>query len=67
VTFPIAFPTACLNGNTTVINTSGSNTAMDQGAQIYSLSTTGMGVFMQIYGGGSSTFPSSAYWTAIGY
>lgn len=67
VTFPIAFPTACLNGNATIINTSGSNNVMDQGAQIYSLSTTGMGVYMQTYAGGSLTFPCSAYWTAIGY
>ena len=66
VNFPIAFPTACRSATATVINTSGSNTAMDQGAQVYSLSTTSMGVYMQIYGGGSSTFSCSAYWMAIG-
>jgi hypothetical protein len=67
VTFPIAFPTACLNGSATVVNTTGASTSNDQGAQVYSLSTTSMGVFMQIYGGGTSAFPCTAYWQAIGY
>lgn len=62
---PIAFPNAGRAAFAVVNNATGS-ISFDQGAQAQSLSTTTIGIFMQIYGGGTSTFPCSATWFAIG-
>ena len=64
VTLPIAFPTAILNASATLYMPA-TTTLMDQWAQVYGLSLTSLGVFIQQ--SGSTTWPVYAYWQAIGY
>ena len=64
VSFPIAFPTACRSAQATILQSAGASE--DQGAQVSGLSTTGLSVYMQQYGGGSWSWPVTAYWLAIG-
>jgi len=60
VTFPIAFPTACLNVQTTVVETDGKRSSGCTG-----LSTTGFTVWTGEGGVGNEAF--DAMWLAIGY
>ena len=67
VTFPIAFPNACLNAGATIVIPSASN-FYDQGAQIVGTpGTTGMTVFLQQYDGSGHNYPVSISWFVIGY
>ncbi len=66
VLFPIAFPNACLNVTATIVNSS-QTTTMDQGAQVGPYTTTGVTIYAQAYGGGSYSWPTYAFWTAIGW
>jgi hypothetical protein len=65
VTFPIAFPNVCLNASATVLISSGAANN-DYWAQVYSLSQSSIGVFLQV-NGGISNFPVNIFWFAIGY
>lgn len=60
VTFPIAFPTACLNNSATINNTGGNGTALSAG--VGTPSTTGMTVFHN----GTNT-ATAITWFAIGH
>lgn len=64
---PMTFPHACLNAQACLINPTNSNVGYDQGAQVVSVSTTSITVFMGEYGGGASTFPCDAFWFALGW
>jgi hypothetical protein len=65
-TFPIEFPTACTLVECNVIN-NGSNTSMDQGMQPCTPTRDAVEIFSQIYGGGSSSFPCTAFVKAKGH
>jgi hypothetical protein len=68
VTFPLAFPHAVFNLETTIDMANTSNPAgVDQGCQIQNPGTSGMTVYMQQYGGGSYTWAQYCYWKAIGW
>jgi hypothetical protein len=65
ITFPIAFPTACLNAQATLIIPNNS-TAQDQFAQIVGVPTlTSVSLYCQQVS--NNTYPVSIYWMAIGY
>jgi len=66
ITFPQAFPTACLNITGTLSNSIADITS-DMILQIVSLSTTGATLFAQHPSGGGSGNPDGFYWFAIGH
>ena len=66
VTFPIPFPNAVLNAQVSYILPS-AGVRHDESAQIYSLSNTDIGVYFQVFGGGTADAGGSIYWQAIGY
>jgi hypothetical protein len=62
--FPIPFPNACLNATATIINPS-SDFQFDVFANIVSVTTTAITVYLNRMEGETGTF--RAYWQAIGY
>jgi hypothetical protein len=67
VTFPLAFPTACLNLTGTATNpTAGNSSNYDYFAQVVSFTASAAVFQMQIAGAGSIQ-SSQIYWFAIGY
>lgn len=65
IVLPITFPNAILNAQGTVkINTVGSNN--DYWAQTYAQTTSSIGIFLQL-SGGTTSFPVSINWIAVGY
>jgi len=70
VTFPISFPTACLNVTVSDVNPTGGNKiAYDLTAQVNqgSLTKTGFSVFIQCPSSKSSYNWAGMYWRAIGH
>ena len=65
VTFPIAFPTACLNLTSTLANSAASN-ASDMIIQVVSFTTTTGTFYAQHPSGGGAGNPNGFYWFAIG-
>lgn len=65
ITLPIAFPNNIFNATATLKNTGSPSQNCNQLAQVYSLSKTSIGVFLQAVSS-SSTWPVDATWIAIG-
>ena len=63
--FPLAFPTALLNAQATILGST-SGAANDVVVAIFSPTTTSMVTFVNTTTGGTS-YPYCVYWTAIGY
>lgn len=66
VSFSIPFPNSITNVQTQVITYPPSLSSFDQLAQPYSITLSGMGVYCQVTGGGTATFPVNVYWRAEG-
>ena len=65
VSFPIAFPTACLTAVATLQSPSLNNTANDMWAKIYTATTTTITINYGSSSGGN--YGQGSYWIAIGY
>ena len=65
--FTQAFPNAIFVANATINLYTQISGANDYWAQVYSLTTTSMGVFCQISNAAATNFPINAYWIAIGH
>ena len=66
ITLPIPFPNACLNAQATVI-IAGPSGANDYWAQVYSLTTSALGIMLQLPANAATSFPVKINWVAIGY
>ncbi len=65
--FTQAFPNAIFVANATINLYTQISGANDYWAQVYSLTTTSMGVFCQLSNAAATNFPINAYWIAIGH
>jgi len=65
ITLPIAFPNGILNATATLLAPSIPTANYDQFAQVYTLTATTIGIF--INNGSASVYPVKAAWFAIGY
>jgi hypothetical protein len=68
ITFPIVFPKACLNASTTVLIRA-ANSHNDFWGQVYAVSSSSMGVFLQSSSSNTAdtTYPVNIYWLALGF
>lgn len=66
ITFPIVFPTACLNTTGNLSNSSAVNTS-DMILQVVSTNSAGATFYAQHPSGGGSGNPDGFYWFAIGH
>lgn len=67
VTFPIAFPNACMNVVMTALNSTGNPNSTDTFPQVVSLGPSSFTALMQSANDPSNSTSLSAYWRAIGY
>lgn len=67
ISLPITFPNAIFNAVATVnVNPSSPSINVDQFAQVYNLGTSTISIYLQ-QSPGSSTYPVTATWIALGY
>lgn len=66
LTLPLAFPNRMLSMSSTLYTNTPANN-IDQYCQVYPISNSQIGSYMQQGGGGNYTYPEFCSWTAIGF
>ena len=67
ITFPIAFPNACLNATATRVTAASAVGTSDGGLCIHAFSNTELEIIYNTYPSGSSDLLRGCYWMAIGF